>query len=105
MKKVWQKKEMKDAKDMGGKVTPRSGGFWSNPGDVKTDEFLIDSKTSIHDRFSIPVKMWKKVRKEALTSQRMPLLSLEYGKTERVEVVVLDRNDFITLLDKSRGGK
>jgi len=100
-KKDYQQKEDRDGIAFGGKKTPRSGGFWSNPGDIKSDHFLIDSKLSKHDRFSIPRKMWNKIAKEALMSQRIPILSIEFGK-EKTELVVLDKNDFITLLDDAK---
>lgn len=101
-KRPWQKKEDKDSSILGAKKTVRSGGIWFMPGDSKSDQFLIDSKDSKHDRFSIPRKMWKKIAKEALMNQRIPILSIGFGEQERVELVVLDRNDFITLLDDTK---
>lgn len=98
-KKDYQQKEDRDSIDFGGKKTPRSGGFWSAPGDIKSDQFLIDSKLSKHDRFSIPRKMWNKIAKEALMSQRIPILSIEFGK-EKTELVVLDKDDFLMLMEK-----
>ena len=44
--KKWQQKEAKDAELFKGRVTPKSGGFWSFAGDVVTKDFLIDSKTT-----------------------------------------------------------
>jgi hypothetical protein len=98
MKKQWQKKESKDAEEFGGRVTPRSGGMWSFPGDVKTDDFLIDAKTTDKKSYSLTVETWRKLYSQALKSQRLPLLSIQLVK-ENVEVVVLDKNDFIAILE------
>lgn len=97
-KKNWQKKEFSDAKEFGGKQTPCSGGLWFAKGDVKTEQFLIDSKTSTKGSFSIPEKMWKKIAREALLSRRIPMLSVKYG-VDNTEVVVLDKYDFINLIE------
>ncbi len=97
--KKWQEKEKGDAKSFGGKRTPRSGGLWFAPGDVKTQDFLVDSKTTDKKSFTIPANMWRKIRKEALLNNRMPCLSIKYlneklTNGEPVEVVVLSKDDF-----------
>ena len=97
--KDWQKKESKDAKSFGGKVTPKSGGFWAFAGDVVTDKFLIDSKTTEKKSFSVTKKIWRKLYNEALKSRKIPILSLLLIN-ESIELVVLDKNDFISLLEK-----
>ena len=97
--KKWRKKEIKDAVDFKGKLTPRSGGYFSFPGDVTTDTFLIDSKVTEKRSFSITENMWKKVFTEALKSRRLPCLSISlinYG----IDLVVLDKNDFVSFLKK-----
>ena len=99
--KPWQKKEKKDAKDFGGKVTPRSGGYFSFPGDVVTKDFLIDSKTTDKNRFSITANMWTKVFNEALKSRKIPILSILLINNG-IELVVLDKNDFISLLENKK---
>ena len=103
--KKWQKKETKDADIFQGKRTPRSGGFWSFPGDVKSDEFLIDSKDTDKKSYSVNKKIWDKINHEALKSGKIPILSISIindGKS--VDLVILDRNDFVELLSK-RGDK
>jgi len=108
MIKNWQKKEKKDAKTFKARPTLRSGGIWFDKGDQTNEIFLIDSKTSKHQRFSIPVKMWKKVKKEALTSGKTPILSLGFGKYDSIrdeyecELVVIDINDFEVLMEEKK---
>jgi len=102
--KPWRKKEIRDAKDFKGKLTPRSGGYFSFPGDVKTDTFLIESKTTNKKSYSITANTWRKLYSQALKSQRLPLLSVQLAK-ENIEVVILDKNDFITILEDLQKGK
>jgi len=100
--KPWQKKENKDAESFGGRVTPKSGGFWAFAGDVVTKDFLIDSKVTEKKGFRITGSIWRKVFNEALKSRRIPILSLSLSN-EDIELVVLDKNDFISLLkDKKK---
>lgn len=96
--KNWVRKEKRDAADFGAKRTPRSGGIWSFPGDLKNDKFLIESKKTEKKGFTITNKTWEKVWAEALKSQRMPLLSIELGNA--MEIVVLEKGDFLSLLNE-----
>jgi len=95
--KPWQKKEKKDAKDFGGKVTPRSGGYFSFPGDVVTKDYLIDSKTTDKNRFSVTKQMWEKIDGEALKSRKIPILSAMFGDSN-IEIVILGKWDFLQIL-------
>lgn len=97
MKSRWQKKEQRDAEDFGGKVTPRSGGFWSFPGDVKTDKFLIDAKSTEKNGYRVTKKVWNKIVDESIKSGKIPMLSLEI---DDLELIVLDKNDFIALSEE-----
>ena len=96
MRKAWESKEKKDAKAFNGKRMPRSGGFWSAKGDIKSGKYLIESKQTMKRSFSVSVDLWKKIEREALLSNRIPLLSLEIGK-EKQELIVISRDDFLTL--------
>ena len=104
MKQPWQKKEQRDAKAFGANLTPRSGGLWFAKGDSKSDKFLIDSKDSKHNRFSITDKMWQKVEKEALLNNRVPILSVKFGD-KNIELVALDLNDFIEIIENGKTKK
>lgn len=95
--KPWQKKEKSDAKDFQGKVQKASGSTWTDPGDVKTARFLIDSKHTTKKSYSISLKTWDKLYEEALFEFRLPLLSLQIQNTE---LVVLDKADLLRLLAK-----
>lgn len=97
MLKKWQKKEQKDAKDFEARRTPRSGGIWFAKGDSNNEEFLIENKTSKHNSFSIKQSVWRKLEREALTSGKLPLLSIEFGD-QQTELVIMSRDDFISML-------
>jgi len=96
-KKPWRKKEIKDAKDFKGKLTPRSGGYSSFPGDVITKDFLIDSKFTEKKGFRITANMWHKIYNEALKSRRLPCLSVSISG---YDLVILDKNDFLSFFNK-----
>ena len=89
----WQKKERRDTKLFSAKNMPRSGGFWNMKGDSKSDKYLIENKTTDKESFIISTKIWNKINREALLSQRIPIISLEMGK-DKLELVVLDKEDF-----------
>lgn len=93
--KKWVKKEKSDAKEFGGYRQKGSGNTWSAPGDVKTDKFLIDSKQTDKKSYSVTIKTWDKLYEEALFAKKLPILSL---KIQNVEVVVLDKEDFLKIL-------
>jgi len=99
--KPWQRKEIKDAEQFGGRRTPKSGGFWSFAGDVVTKDYLIDSKTTDKEGFRITSSMWTKLFNEALKSRKLPILSILLTRNE-IELVVLDKNDFISLLENEK---
>lgn len=95
--KKWQKKEKKDSKDFDGQVQKGSGNYWARPGDIVTDDFLIESKQTEKGSYSVSLKVWDKIYEEALFKFRLPMLSLIIQETE---LVVLDKNDFLNLLKK-----
>jgi hypothetical protein len=92
--KRWQKKEHTDKSLFHGKLRPRSGGLWFAPGDVSTEEFLIDCKTTDKKSYSITEKTWDKIHTEALKCRKLPCLSIQLSNG--TEVVVLDKNDFLS---------
>lgn len=100
MKKAWQKKEKRDARQFGARQTIRSGGLWFLPGDLKNESFLFDSKSTKHKSFTVTKAMWNKIYLEALESQRMPCLSIELG--DGTELVILDKNDFLTWFKETK---
>ena len=95
--KKWKQKELKDRKDFRGKSIRGSGNQAFHPGDIKSDQFLIESKQTDKQSYSISLKTWTKIYDEALFSFKLPLLSIQI---QDVELVVLDKQDFLKLLKR-----
>lgn len=91
--KPWELAEVHSAKVFGGRRTPSSGNKWGFRGDVKTPIFLIEDKTTIHKSFSIPIKMWQKIRNEAVLEQRKPALQVTFS--QGVSFVCIEESDFL----------
>lgn len=76
------KQEKKVAKEMGGKQTPNSGATHFVKGDVLTDQFLIECKTSTSEKqsFSIAKKWLEKNEEEAFAMGKpYSALAFDYG--------------------------
>jgi hypothetical protein len=96
MQPKWKQHEKKQAKDFGGRVSKGSGNFWAQPGDIKTDDFLIEAKQTDKKSYSIKYETWDKIYEEALFSQRIPLLSL---LLRDIELVIVQKGDFLKLIN------
>lgn len=97
--KQWEKKEKNDAKFFGGKRVKGSGNSWYAPGDVNTENFLIDSKQTDLLSYSVSKKTWNKLAEEAaFAGGKIPMLSLKIGK---IELVVLSKEDFGLLMSNN----
>lgn len=98
MLKKWKKKEIKDARDFGGKTQKASGSIWNQPSDALTQDYSVDSKYTEKSSYSISLKVWDKLCEEAAWNQeRVPLLSISLHGTE---LVVLAKEDFLKLITK-----
>lgn len=95
--KKWEKKEKDDAKAFTGRRQKGSGNYWAQPGDVRADDFLIDSKQTDAKSYTIKKETWDKLYEEALFLYRYPVLSLII---QDLELVVLSKEDFLKLTKK-----
>jgi hypothetical protein len=89
-----QRQEKSIAKKIGGRVVPASGAFWSRKGDARSDDLLVEAKTTDKASFSIKKAIWDKIRKEALLDGRTPVLAIQIQDRN---LVVLDQEDFLEL--------
>jgi len=51
-----------------------SGSFWHQKGDLSTDSYLIECKTTEKSSYSINKKLLEKTWQDALESNKLPLL-------------------------------
>ena len=90
-----QKQEKSVAKQFDARLTPASGAKWNAKGDVRSDNFLIECKTTEKDTFILTARTWEKIEREALRDHmRIPLLIIDLEDKDRV--VVFNPKDFNT---------
>lgn len=96
MKPKWRKSEDKIAKEFKGKRVRGSGNQTFHPGDVKTDQFLIENKITQKKSYSLSMQVLNKIYEEALFSFRIPLISI---KIQEKEIVIMFKEDFLSLIN------
>lgn len=96
MKKPWEKWEEKIGKSFGATKVKGSGNQWANPGDRKSNIFLIEAKQTSKKSFSITHDLWQKISDESLFSHRIPVLAVSLND---LELLVFDKNDALALLN------
>lgn len=67
------------ASRVGGRVTPGSGCFMGNKGDVKSDDFLIECKRTDSASLRVTAEWLAKITKEAVEAGRFPALHFSLG--------------------------
>ena len=73
VRKKSQLQEKRVASELGGRVTPASGALWGAKGDVKSDLFLAECKTTEKPAYPLTLKS-----KEALKENfRLPVMSID----------------------------
>lgn len=91
------KQEKEVAKQFGGKVVIASGSLWFADSDVRTDNLLIECKTTGKDYYSVTSKVWDKIYDEATRDGlRLPLLivDLNHGTAQSNRYVLFNPNHF-----------
>lgn len=91
--------ERRAAAIIGGKVQPASGAInrFDLKGDVKSKHFLVDDKTTTLGSYSISVKLWRKLTREAFMNKRAPLVRVEF--TDGPSLYIIDETTFMKLKD------
>lgn len=85
--------EVKKKRPVGG-----SGCKWYAKGDVKTDDLLIECKTTAKDYYIFKLETWKKINKEAWRAgMRTPLMQIDLLDGE-VKLAVLFFDDLVSLV-------
>lgn len=90
-----QQHEKRLATKFGGKVTPASGAFWSQKGDVKTPTMLIEHKFTGNKFFTLTSAVLEKIFAEAVLTDRMPVLGISMNSKN---YIVLSEDDFYEMM-------
>jgi hypothetical protein len=70
--------EKKLAKSIGADLTPASGALGSAKGDMKKGEFLIESKSTIHESLKLEQDFLRKIAHEAKYTGKTPALTISF---------------------------
>ena len=93
VKRRSQKQEKSVAKKFNARVTAASGALWGMKGDVRSDKYLIECKTTEKDYYTLTAKVWEKIQEEAIQDHmRTPLMVIDLKDTDRY--VVFRPKDF-----------
>lgn len=80
----------------GGRVTPASGAFWNNKGDIRSRLDLIEAKWTGKKQYTIKSAELKKIHREAILDGRVPVLAF---RLEEEDYVILSLHDFLAMRD------
>jgi hypothetical protein len=88
-------KEQGNAAEKAVRQTFASGAFWHDKGDVETEEYLLDVKSTKAKSFSIQLEDWYKITKEARGKKKTPGMAIGFG--EGTFLVVISLREFNAL--------
>lgn len=101
LRKKSQLQERKVAKELNGRVTPASGALDCAKGDVRSDTFLVECKTTSKDFYSLSFNTWYKISSEAIKDGlRIPIMCIDLKDGEK-RFAVFCNYDFFSLLPNS----
>lgn len=93
VKRRSQKQEKSVAKKFNARLTAASGALWGMKGDVRSDKYLIECKTTEKDYYTLTAKVWEKIQEEAIQDHmRTPLMVIDLKDKDRY--VVFRPKDF-----------
>lgn len=99
MSKKWQLKEKDDAKTINGKRVKGSGNRWYNPGDIRSETYLVESKQTDKASYSLSRKKLDKIYEEALFAFKTPVFSI---RIQDMDVVVMFKEDWEKLINNKK---
>lgn len=93
VKKKSQLQEKSVAKDLDAKTVIASGALWGSKGDVRHDDFLVECKTTEKPFYSLTMKVWEKIEKEAIKDGlRVPLMCIDVNGGKDRFAVFLEKD-------------
>lgn len=86
---------------MRGRVQPASGALAVFPSDISTEKFLIECKSTEKASIRLQKAWWLKVRREALSVGKSPVVALEI---DGERLMVISEDDFCEITNVTRSG-
>lgn len=83
-----RKQEEKEAKAVGGKRVAGSGSSWRSPGDIRTNQYLVECKFSYKRSFTITRRMLEQHISRALSLGRDPCFIIEFRGETPLKVMI-----------------
>lgn len=86
-----EKQEARIAEELGGNTQPGSGSRWGYRRDVISKTCQVEAKWTDNDFYSLVLKDWEFLRKQALTADRVPVYVIEI-RPRALSVVLVEEN-------------
>jgi len=103
-KKISRKREQALAKDTGGRTTPGSGNKWFEKSDAYNSIIRFEDKFTKKDKYSIHLSELKKIEKEALLTNKIPVLRFGFHNLNQNYVIINTDHFFDTGIEKGIKG-
>jgi hypothetical protein len=91
---IRQEKDL--AKKLDGSRNAMSGAGWVRKADVRTDEFLIEAKTTDNKGYRLTLTELRELRKQAIMDDRTPVFVVDI---QGHRYVVLEEDDWMELIE------
>lgn len=86
------KQEKRVAKDIGGRVVIASGSLWFASSDCRSEDYLIECKTTQKNSYRLTAETWEKITAEAINDGlRVPIMCIEVSGSMKA---VVDKSHF-----------
>lgn len=94
--------ERRAAKEYNGSVSPGSGATWHHKADVRSNEYLVECKTTSKKSYSLKHEDLLKIYLQAIVENRIPVFEIEFSEASK-KYVVLDAEDWHDIRMRLRG--
>ena len=93
VKKKSQLQEKSVAKDLEARTVVASGALWSAKADVRSDNLLVECKTTNRGFYSVTISTWEKIEKEAVKDGlRLPVMCVDINGGKERYAVYLEKH-------------
>jgi len=88
------------------KRSKSSGASFHDNIDITTEHFVIEAESTEKKSYSVKVSFWEEVRAKAYNNKK-PLIAFRFRDVKNprksVDLIAMDKNDFIELMEKLYG--